>query len=184
MQPLHFQCPRGYFGRSCEFSSPVCESRPCENGGRCIPNPTNGRHFVCICRPGTGGQRCEEDTLNECASSPCLNGGVCVDLKGGFQCRNCPPGFCGQRCELDRGCPPKVSVKWSPQWLRCWLLGDPRFLIATRLLNWELGCSNCNYMYFSIFRLGTNVIDLLRCVVMLDDCTRRICQWKKEKMTK
>ena len=100
-----FQCPRGYFGRSCEHSSSVCESRPCENGGTCIPNPVNGRHFVCICRPGTGGQRCEEDTLNECASSPCLNGGKCVDLKGGFECRNCPPGFCGQRCEADRGCP-------------------------------------------------------------------------------
>ncbi|XP_025895707.1 fibropellin-3-like [Nothoprocta perdicaria] len=38
--------------------------------------------------------------VNECETLPCLHGGSCINRLGGYQC-SCPPGFTGERCEVN-----------------------------------------------------------------------------------
>ncbi|NWX81336.1 SNED1 protein, partial [Alca torda] len=73
-----------------------CESRVCQNGGRC---QALNRTATCLCQPGYTGADCQTE-VNECESSPCLNGGHCVDLVDNYTCV-CLEPFVGQRCEID-----------------------------------------------------------------------------------
>uniref|UniRef100_A0A8C7YEY0 Sushi, nidogen and EGF-like domain-containing protein 1 n=1 Tax=Oryzias sinensis TaxID=183150 RepID=A0A8C7YEY0_9TELE len=83
--------------------TPVCEelneclSQPCLNGGSCQNNVGS---FLCTCKDGFSGNRCQLDT-NECLSEPCMNRGTCEDKPGSYLC-HCRPGFGGQSCELEQ----------------------------------------------------------------------------------
>lgn len=52
----HCQCPPGFVGTHCEIQRNKCDSRPCQNGGRCHA-VLDG--FVCQCPPQFAGQLCE-----------------------------------------------------------------------------------------------------------------------------
>ncbi|XP_011471983.1 sushi, nidogen and EGF-like domain-containing protein 1 [Oryzias latipes] len=83
--------------------TPVCEeineclSQPCLNGGSCQNNVGS---FLCTCKDGFSGNRCQLDT-NECLSEPCMNRGTCEDKPGSYLC-HCRPGFRGQSCQLEQ----------------------------------------------------------------------------------
>lgn len=55
-----------------------------------------GDAYLCRCRAGFSGRRCE-DNVDDCASSPCANGGTCRDGVNEFSC-TCPPGYTGRNC--------------------------------------------------------------------------------------
>ncbi len=69
---------------------------PCRNGGTCVDKVGQ---FLCECRAGFYGERCEEE-MDECASNPCWNGGRCTDYVNSYTCQ-CPPGYDGINCERD-----------------------------------------------------------------------------------
>src|SRR5699024_3392913 len=65
-----------------DSSTMSCDSRPCQNGGTCIPYRGG---VYCSC-PGTfSGTFCEHQVANSCSSNPCQNGGVCTNIPGGYR---------------------------------------------------------------------------------------------------
>ena len=77
-----------------------CESNPCLNGGTCRDEVNN---FVCQCRNGFTGQRCE-NANDYCSTrqNPCLNGGTCRNLpESASTTCDCPPGYGGDFCQDD-----------------------------------------------------------------------------------
>ena len=58
-------CPLGTSGPSCLLANSVCQSNaspPCLNGGQCLPTDDNmitRNPFMCLCRKGFSGERCE-----------------------------------------------------------------------------------------------------------------------------
>lgn len=52
----HCQCPPGFVGTHCEIQRNKCDSRPCQNGGKC--HAVLGG-FVCQCPQEFAGQLCE-----------------------------------------------------------------------------------------------------------------------------
>ncbi|CAF4370897.1 unnamed protein product [Rotaria sp. Silwood2] len=60
-------CPINKFGSRCLLNNTICqnnENLACQNGGQCIPTDEymiSNKKFVCICRKGYTGDRCEID---------------------------------------------------------------------------------------------------------------------------
>lgn len=73
--------------------APVCDSRPCLNGGACrdLFNTYN-----CSCADGWSGRRCDFFT-DTCASNPCVHGNCSVKGRA-YECA-CDFGFAGTACE-------------------------------------------------------------------------------------
>ncbi|XP_035829642.1 fibropellin-1, partial [Aplysia californica] len=74
-----------------------CDPDPCENGAPCTDT---GGGFLCSCRDGFSGHRCQHD-INDCEPGPCKNGGNCTDLLNNFLCDCSGTGFDGPTCERD-----------------------------------------------------------------------------------
>ncbi|XP_071491001.1 fibropellin-3-like [Diadema antillarum] len=87
-----------------------CQWDPCQNGGVC--SATGGDDYLCLCRPGFVGLRCEID-VNECSSLPCQNGGRCIDGPASYSCQ-CPAGYSGRNCERIGYC--QLEGDWYNEW--------------------------------------------------------------------
>lgn len=59
-----------------------CSSRPCQNGGTCIPYRDG---VYCTCPSTFSGTFCEVQLVNACSSNPCQNGAACVNVAGGYR---------------------------------------------------------------------------------------------------
>jgi dystroglycan 1 len=77
---------------------PVCQGRPCRNGGTCLPATTD-TGYRCICPRGYSGDMCEL-VGERCSPRACSNGGRCYDRPdgAGYFC-TCPIGLSGEHCE-------------------------------------------------------------------------------------
>ena len=78
-----------------------CKDRPCRNRGRCKDNP-NGT-YICSCRDGYYGDRCQFTHCGRCDHGRCLAEET-EDDQGNFipqfRCY-CRPGFSGKSCDED-----------------------------------------------------------------------------------
>ncbi|KAG1926068.1 protocadherin Fat [Pimephales promelas] len=76
----------------------ICASNPCENGGTCVEDSSEG--FRCICPLLYNGSLCENSKLpdNPCASQPCGNGS-CMPNNRGYIC-NCSTKIAENRCQI------------------------------------------------------------------------------------
>ena len=58
-------CPMNKFGSRCLLTNTICQindNSTCQNGGQCISNDdylVSKQKFICICRKGFSGDRCE-----------------------------------------------------------------------------------------------------------------------------
>ena len=91
------ECLPGHSGSDCR-AFVDCGGKPCQNGGTCVPHPTD--RYQCRCKDGYSGTQCHIYT-GHCASAPCRNGGSCIPSgESGFIC-TCPAGVQGKTCEQD-----------------------------------------------------------------------------------
>ncbi|KAM9217540.1 LOW QUALITY PROTEIN: basement membrane-specific heparan sulfate proteoglycan core protein [Leptosomus discolor] len=77
----------------CRQRSP-CLHAACLHGGRCLPLPADPPAHRCLCPPGFGGPRCEQEEDLCLHRNPCLHGGTCK----GNACL-CPQGYAGPYCQ-------------------------------------------------------------------------------------
>ncbi|XP_022108017.1 protocadherin Fat 1-like isoform X2 [Acanthaster planci] len=82
----------------------ACSGNPCEHEGSCIDY---GYSFVCDCRPGWNGNRCEFP-FTPCYPDPCANGGTCYSTGNDFQC-DCKEPYSGRNCN-EVLCPEQVCL--------------------------------------------------------------------------
>ncbi|XP_060061512.1 basement membrane-specific heparan sulfate proteoglycan core protein isoform X2 [Erinaceus europaeus] len=77
---------------------PTCQDRPCQNGGQCQDSESSS--YVCICRTGFTGSRCEHSQALHCHPEACGPDATCVNRPDGqgYTCR-CHLGRFGTRCE-------------------------------------------------------------------------------------
>ena len=91
---FQLECQPGFFGGECLNSTVICDPSPCDNGGVCSPDATNG--FTCTCVGDFTGRSCDM-TIDNCLNVNC-NKGTCVDGVGTFTCE-CEAGYTRQFCE-------------------------------------------------------------------------------------
>ncbi|XP_030380643.1 cadherin-related tumor suppressor [Scaptodrosophila lebanonensis] len=90
-------CPNNLEGKQCQRErGDICLTKPCRNGGSCQIS-SDGKSFICLCRPGYRGSLCESIS-DSCRPNPCFHGGQCVSLKPGFKC-TCTANRYGRHCE-------------------------------------------------------------------------------------
>jgi hypothetical protein len=96
-------CAVGFSGDNCEGQNNECGSQPCQNSGVCVDFVDS---YVCECVGAFGGDNCEH--RKTCADSPCVNDefpvgavAICTDHTGSMFTCACPPGFQGDRCEIN-----------------------------------------------------------------------------------
>lgn len=78
-----------------------CNDAICGDHGKCIPS---GAFYICECRDGYYGQKCEV-FQDLCSIMPCFNGGTCKPLNSTEIFCECPTGFNGAFCEtIDDPC--------------------------------------------------------------------------------
>ncbi|XP_038055589.1 protocadherin Fat 1-like isoform X3 [Patiria miniata] len=82
----------------------ACAGNPCEHEGTCIDY---GYSFVCDCRPGWNGNRCQYP-FTPCNPDPCANGGTCYSTGNDFQC-DCKEPYAGRNCN-EVLCPVEVCL--------------------------------------------------------------------------
>ncbi|XP_049631522.1 basement membrane-specific heparan sulfate proteoglycan core protein [Suncus etruscus] len=77
---------------------PTCRDQPCQNGGQCQDSESSS--YVCICRPGFTGSRCEHSQALHCHPEACGPEATCVNRPDGrgYTCR-CHLGRSGMKCE-------------------------------------------------------------------------------------
>ncbi|XP_033631597.1 protocadherin Fat 1-like isoform X4 [Asterias rubens] len=80
----------------------ACSSNPCQHEGTCLDY---GYSYVCDCRPGWNGNRCEYP-FTPCYPDPCANGGTCYSTGNDFQC-DCQEPNTGKTCN-EVLCPDEV----------------------------------------------------------------------------
>ena len=99
---FQLECLPGFVGDLCVNSTVICgTTSPCDNGGVCSPDATNG--FTCTCVGDFTGRSCDV-MIDDCLNVNC-NNGTCVDGVGTFTCE-CEAGYTGQFCvELVRVTP-------------------------------------------------------------------------------
>lgn len=76
-------------------SAPICDSKPCLNGGEC---QDQFNEYNCSCASGWEGAQCESE-IDECSSGPCVYGS-CQDLMADYRCA-CEPGYTGKDCQEE-----------------------------------------------------------------------------------
>lgn len=84
-----------------EGDLPVCDSKPCQNGGECIPQGGNVHDYRCNCNASFTGRNCEVHI--RCQSEDC-NGGECIPKDSdpaNFVCL-CPLGKAGVQCKTSK----------------------------------------------------------------------------------
>ena len=95
-------CPAGWRGDMC--STHICDSdpKPCANEGHCSADTTSDRGFLCECRHGYSGPRCEQapDPCKWPAEVNCGAHGTCVAQDQNRTSCQCRHGYSGSRCEL------------------------------------------------------------------------------------
>lgn len=83
-----------------EGDLPACDSKPCQNGGECIPGG-NVHDYSCNCNASFTGRNCEVHI--RCQSEDC-NGGECIPKDSdpaNFVCL-CPLGKAGVQCKTSK----------------------------------------------------------------------------------
>ena len=99
------ECPKfqGVFkfsGKNCEIQIDLCDSGPCENGGKCYFTQES-LSYSCECVENWTGTNCGT-WINECEKSremACSGNGECNFLVGESPRCDCKPGFIGLFCE-------------------------------------------------------------------------------------
>jgi hypothetical protein len=85
-------------------STHICDSdpKPCANEGHCSADTTSDRGFLCECRHGYSGPRCEQapDPCKWPAEVNCGAHGTCVAQDQNRTSCQCRHGYSGSRCEL------------------------------------------------------------------------------------
>lgn len=78
-----------------EKNEKSCNETTCGSHGKCIPS---GAFYICECRDGFYGQKCEIKQ-DQCSITACYNGGTCRHLNETAVTCDCATGFEGFFCE-------------------------------------------------------------------------------------
>ena len=81
---------------ACKRDHPLCASKPCHNGAKCIESIST---YVCTCTNGFTGSDCRTN-IDECYSMPCKHSGTCTDGVAGYTCA-CISGWRSLNCNVD-----------------------------------------------------------------------------------
>ncbi|XP_046553135.1 fibropellin-1-like [Haliotis rubra] len=90
-------CAQGYTG-----TRYPCTSNTCDNGGTCR---SSGSSFICECRQGYSGGRCQFGPCSPRNGVACFNGGTCLQEGSSYTCE-CPDNFTGPTCQIATSCRP------------------------------------------------------------------------------
>ncbi|CAJ0581408.1 unnamed protein product, partial [Mesorhabditis spiculigera] len=90
------------YGQYCNQTHKCTPTNPCQNGGTCVEDPTNGNGYKCECLQYYTDDQCQ--TPNYCLSNPCQHNGTCEIVKRGlnstYKC-HCQDGWKGSACQTD-----------------------------------------------------------------------------------
>ncbi|XP_065214930.1 thrombospondin-4 isoform X1 [Planococcus citri] len=92
-------CTNNCSGRKCPPSLNICDLSPCPAGSRCFPANEPPYYKCGSCPYGltNNGTACAE--IEECKLNPCDPKVRCINLRPGFRCEPCPPGYTGNAPE-------------------------------------------------------------------------------------
>lgn len=106
---LYCQCKQGFKGPHCELEQ-WC-TRPCQNGGTCVKDPSNPYLHSCHCPINFSGPYCENKS--RVSSTPACPYSQCKDLANDTVCdQQCNV----YECQWDGG---DCSLSWPKPWANC-----------------------------------------------------------------